>query len=151
MFSHVSLTLSIGGSAYWRGVCLLGRGSASRQTSPWEAKNQGIRSIRWRYASYWNAFLSSDTFMFQNMVIIDAFFFSLKMNSRGVLVLPKLQVNSQKLGVQGCARFAEIASELTKTWSSNATEFWVWIGNYNVKVWKSTEDKLHNIWRSVKF
>ena len=43
----------------------------------------------------------------------------------GVLVLPKLQVNPQKLGVQapqGCARFAEIASEPTKTWSSGATE-----------------------------
>ena len=27
------------------------------------------------------------------------------------------------LSPQGCARFAEIASELTKTWSSGATEF----------------------------
>ena len=44
-----------------------------------------------------------------------------------------------------CARFAEIWSELTKSWSSGATEFWVWIGNCNVKVWKSTEQKLHNI------
>ena len=34
---------------------------------------------------------------------------------------------------------------------SCVTEFWVWIGNYNVEVWKSTEQKLHNIWRSVKF
>ena len=51
----------------------------------------------------------------------------------------------------GCARFAEILSELTKTWSSGATECGVWIGNCNVKVWKSTEHKLHNIWRSVKF
>ena len=51
----------------------------------------------------------------------------------------------------GCARFAEILSELTKTWSSGATECRVWIDNCNVKVWKSTEHKLHNIWRSVKF
>ena len=34
---------------------------------------------------------------------------------------------------QGCARFAEILSELTKTWSSGATECGVWIGNCNVK------------------
>ena len=75
----------------------------------------------------------------------------------GVLVLPKLQVNSQKLGVQapqGCARFAEIASELTKTLSSGATEFRVWIGNYNVKVWNlprtnSTKYETQNI--LVKF
>ena len=52
---------------------------------------------------------------------------------------------------QGCARFAEILSELTKTWSSGATECGVWIGNCNVKVWKSTEHKLHKIWRSLKF
>ena len=51
----------------------------------------------------------------------------------------------------GCARFAEILSELTKTWSSGATECGVWIGNCNVKVWKSTEHKLHKIWRSLKF
>ena len=52
---------------------------------------------------------------------------------------------------QGCARFAEILSELTKTWSSGATECRVWIGNCNVKVWKSTEHKLHKTWHSVKF
>ena len=52
---------------------------------------------------------------------------------------------------RGCARFAEIACELTKAWSSGATEFWVWIGNCNVKVWKSTEDKLHKIWNSKYF
>ena len=55
---------------------------------------------------------------------------------RGVLVLPK---------------FWQFSSELTKTWSSGATECGVWIGNCNVKVWKSTEHKLHNIWRSVQF
>ena len=52
---------------------------------------------------------------------------------------------------RGCARFAEIWSELTKTWSSGATQFWVWIGNSNVKVWKSTEDKLHKRWNSNYF
>ena len=51
----------------------------------------------------------------------------------------------------GCARFTEILSELTKTWTSGATECRVWIGNCNVKVWKSTEHKLHNIWRSLEF
>ena len=40
-------------------------------------------------------------------------------------------MNSQKLG------------------SSGVTECEVWIGN--CKVWKSTEHKLHKIWRSVKF
>ena len=54
-------------------------------------------------------------------------------------------------GHHQCARFAEILSELTKTWSSGATECGVWIGNCNVKVWKSTEHKLHKIWRSLKF
>ena len=61
------------------------------------------------------------------------------------------EVNSQKFGARGCARFTENLSELTKTWSSGATECRVWIGNCNVKVWKSTEHKLHNIWRSVQF
>ena len=49
------------------------------------------------------------------------------------------------------ARFAEILSELTKTWSLGTTESEVWIGNFNVKVWKSIEYKLQNIWRSLKF
>ena len=51
----------------------------------------------------------------------------------------------------GCAHFTENLSELTKTWSSGATECRAGIGNCNVKVWKSTEHKLHNISRSVKF
>ena len=38
-----------------------------------------------------------------------------------------------------------------KTWSSGATECRAWIGNCNVKVWKSTEHKLHKIWHSLKF
>ena len=52
---------------------------------------------------------------------------------------------------QGRVRFAEIASELTKAWRSGATEFEVWIGDCNVKVWKPTEDKLHKIWNSKYF
>ena len=48
-------------------------------------------------------------------------------------------------------KFGQFSSELTKTWSSGATECRVWIGNCNVKVWKSTEHKLHKIWRSLKF
>ena len=69
-----------------------------------------------------------------------------------LLTWPMTTEQIQSLSVyQGCARFAEILSELTKTWSSGATECGVWIGNCNVKVWKSTEHKLHNIWRSLKF
>ena len=34
---------------------------------------------------------------------------------------------------------------------SGATESEVWIGNLNVKSWKSTEHKLNNIWRSLWF
>ena len=49
----------------------------------------------------------------------------------------------------GCACFAEILSELTKTWSSGATNCRLCIGNCNVNVWKSTEHKLHKIWRSL--
>ena len=48
-------------------------------------------------------------------------------------------------------KFGHFSCELKETWSSGATECGVWIGNCNVKVWKSTEHKLHNIWRSVKF
>ena len=55
--------------------------------------------------------------------------------------------------VLGCARFAKnfecVNSQ--KTWSSGATECRVWIGNYNVKVWKTTEHTLHKIWCSLKF
>ena len=63
----------------------------------------------------------------------------------------RLRLTPPPPGFQGCARFAENLSELTKTWSSGATECGVWIGNCNVKVWKSTEHKLYNIWRSVQF
>ena len=47
--------------------------------------------------------------------------------------LHSFPVNSQKLG------------------SSGATECGVWIGNCNVKVWKSTEHNLHKTWRSLEF
>ena len=36
-----------------------------------------------------------------------------------------LQKFTTTSATQGCARFAEIASELTKAWSSGATEFGV--------------------------
>ena len=76
--------------------------------------------------------------------------FTLTQMQNSVLVVATLQ-SIQQYQIQGCARFAEIASELTKAWSSGATEFGVWIGNCNVKVWKSTEDKLHKIWNSKYF
>ena len=47
--------------------------------------------------------------------------------------------------------FWQFSSELTQTWSSGTTECRVWIGNCNVKLWKSTGHKLQNIWRSIKF
>ena len=62
--------------------------------------------------------------------------FSERQMLKGVLVLLK------------CWQFS---SELTKTGSSSATECIVWIGNYNVKAWKTTGHKLHKIWRSLKF
>ena len=54
-------------------------------------------------------------------------------------------------GVLVLLKFWQFWSELTKTWSSGTTECGVWIGNCNVKVWKSTEHKLHKIWCSLKF
>ena len=54
-------------------------------------------------------------------------------------------------GVLVLLKFWQFSSKLTKTWSSGATECRVWIANCNVKVRKSSEHKLHNIWRSVKF
>ena len=75
--------------------------------------------------------------------------FSLVAITHGVRAIHPLCVQSR--GVLVFLKFAQFSSELTKTWSSGATECGVWIGNCNVKVWKSTEHKLHNIWRSVKF
>ena len=54
-------------------------------------------------------------------------------------------------GVLVLLKFWQFSNELTKTWSSGTTECRVWIGNCNVKVWKSTEHKLHKIWCSLKF
>ena len=54
-------------------------------------------------------------------------------------------------GVLVLLKFSQSSSELTKAWSSGATECRVWLGNCNVKVWKSTEHKLQNIWPSLKF
>ena len=48
-------------------------------------------------------------------------------------------------------KFGNFSCELKETESSGATEIEIWIGNFNVKVWKSTEQKLHKIWHSLKF
>ena len=61
-------------------------------------------------------------------------------------VAPELQVFVSLLAIS-----AKRAHPKKKTWSSGATEFGVWIDNCNVKVWKSTEDKLHKIWNSKYF
>ena len=63
---------------------------------------------------------------------------------------------SQKLfRIHAKLKFAEILTcfhvNSEKLGSSGATECRVWTGNYNVKVWKSTDHKFHNIWRSLKF
>ena len=47
--------------------------------------------------------------------------------------------------------FDIFSPERAQTWSLGATESEVWIGNLNVKAWKSTKHKLHKIWRSLKF
>ena len=54
-------------------------------------------------------------------------------------------------GVPVFIKFGQFSSELTKTWSSGATKCGVWIGNCNVKVWKSTEHKLQKMWCWLKF
>ena len=54
----------------------------------------------------------------------------------GVLVFPK---------------FGNFSCELKETESSSITEFEVGMGNFSVKARKSTEHKLHKIWRSLKF
>ena len=40
--------------------------------------------------------------------------------------------------------------ECAETGCLGATESEVWIGNFNVKAWKTTEHKLHKIWCSLK-
>ena len=59
-------------------------------------------------------------------------------------------IQAQPWGVLVLLKFWQFSSEFTKTWSSGATECGVWIGNCNVKVWKSTEHKLHKTWRSLE-
>ena len=47
--------------------------------------------------------------------------------------------------------FLNFSPECAENWSTGATESEVWIGNFNVKAWKTTEYKLHKIWCSLKF
>ena len=76
---------------------------------------------------------------------------SLDTRARGLLIF-RASLNTWALnGVLVFLKFAQFSSELTKTWSSGATECRVWIGNCNVKVWKSTKHKPHKTWRSLKF
>ena len=47
--------------------------------------------------------------------------------------------------------FPHLSAECTETGSANITQSRVWIGNFNVKAWKTTKHKLHKIWRSLSF
>ena len=47
--------------------------------------------------------------------------------------------------------FPHLSSERAEIGSLGAGESEVWIGNLNVKARKTTEHKLHKIWRSLKF
>ena len=59
--------------------------------------------------------------------------------------------NSRRLGVlvSWNLDIFHVNSKETESWG--ATEIKVWIGNFNVKVWKTTEHKVHKIWHSLKF
>ena len=48
-------------------------------------------------------------------------------------------------------KFGHFSCERKETGSLGTTESEVWIRNFNVKAWKTTEHNLHKIWRSVKF
>ena len=48
-------------------------------------------------------------------------------------------------------KFWHFSPERKETGSLGATGSEVWIGNFNVKAWKTTKHKLHKIWRSLKF
>ena len=48
-------------------------------------------------------------------------------------------------------KFSHSSPEPKETWRLGTTESQVWIGNFNVKAWKTTKHKLHKIWRSLKF
>ena len=52
---------------------------------------------------------------------------------------------------QGCARFPEFSAERKEIGSLSATESEVWIGKFNVREWKTTEQKFLKIWRSLAF
>ena len=54
-------------------------------------------------------------------------------------------------GVLVFLKFGQFSPERKETGSLGTTESEVWIGNFNVKAWKTTEHKLHKIWRSLKF
>ena len=45
----------------------------------------------------------------------------------------------------------QFSAECKETWTSGATESGVWIGNFNVKTWKTVEHKPYKIWRSLNF
>ena len=47
-------------------------------------------------------------------------------------------------------KFSHFSPESKETWSLCAKESKVWIGNLNVKTWKTTEHILQKIWRSLK-
>ena len=47
--------------------------------------------------------------------------------------------------------FWHVLPERTQTWGLGTTESEVWIGNFNVKTWKTTKHEFHKIWRSLKF
>ena len=59
-------------------------------------------------------------------------------------------LESMLRGVLVLLKFWQFSSELTKTWSSGTTECRVWIGNCNVKVWKSATGLLKE-YTSVKY
>ena len=74
---------------------------------------------------------------------------------KAFLCIP-LTTDNQKIGsvnLRGVFLFLKLwhfSSEGTQSWSLDATESEVWVGNFLVKAWKTTEHKLNNIWRSLK-
>ena len=54
-------------------------------------------------------------------------------------------------GVLVFLKILHFSPERKETGGLGATESEVWIGNFNVKAWKTTEHKLHKIWHSLKF
>ena len=63
----------------------------------------------------------------------------------------KLRVFSEiQRGVLVLLNFSHFITERKETWSLGGTESEVWIINFNVKAWITTEHKLHNICCSLK-